>query len=274
MKKATLIQNLVIANLLATSSMAVFAGNEISEGPGVTFTLERTKISKDLIPDNQAAALQVVLNKKSRISHRLEAVGLLSSSLSSEEISTLYQFLRENSIPDEMLLSGIRMLKNEIMNMLRSQTEDPDGLAGLLTELYNDDKQDDVIRDYAIQHLGAWCQEISGRKDEEVLAAYKVLERAARMPDSIAGTALIALHRLSEVAPYIDCASVDALALDLVSSSKTHRAARVSAIQVCSERGIMAAIPVIQSIESNTNDHQLSLSASAALTSFREASSK
>jgi hypothetical protein len=129
---------------------------------------------------------------------------------------------------------------------------------------YNKD-QDAVTRDYAIQHLIAWHEREGGIEPATKETIQKVLQEAALESDSIAGTALLGLHRISTKEPSINYQEVNKRALDLALSDKTQLATRVTAVQVCSERNLKEALPMIQLLAQNADNIPLQLSAIAAL---------
>lgn len=200
------------------------------------------------------------------ISERYKAVHSLSDDLGQPEIRSLLNFLA--ALPDgrESNLEGVRVLKNDILNVLiENQNAETEGLTEVLTGIYQNQEQDAVMRDYAIQHLIGWYKKKSGPESKTKEKVRKILREAFGKSDSIAGTALLGLHRISIVDPLIDSQQVNQRALALALSDETQVATRITAIQVCSERHLKEVLPTIQLLMQNPGPIPLRLSAIAAL---------
>jgi hypothetical protein len=210
--------------------------------------------------------LPIIGAVRADMGQRLEATHALGRGLSREETTLLCQFLKSPADACETDLPGLRGLKNEILNVLRRQRPPPAGLTETLLGIYRDPAQDSVIRDYAIQHLVVWYQQ---GPPEAASAAGRIraaLFEAAAESGSIAGTALLSLHLLAAEDPTLPQEDINRLALCMVCSTETQVAARITAIQVCAERGLKEAVPAIQSVAAEEVCLPLRLSAIAALT--------
>ena len=69
-------------------------------------------------------------------------------------------------------------LKNDVLNLLRSQKRQPEGLADLLLEMVASKQYAPVVVDYCIQHLGAMAEKIS---DDAMRARHFVARPAAHL---------------------------------------------------------------------------------------------
>jgi len=177
-------------------------------------------------------------------------------------MAALCEFVRLHPSPQERNLEGLRTLKNDIITVLREQAAPMAGLTELLIGIYDDKAQDPVTRDYAIQHLILWCGQGPADAKRKIHA---VLNMAAREKTSVAGTALLGLHRLSAEDAAFNRDEVRSIALRLASASETEPATRATAVQVCAERGIREALPMIETLAQTSGDMALQLSAIAAL---------
>ncbi len=196
---------------------------------------------------------------------RLEAVLSLGEKLSREEITALYSFLKSPSAREEKDLPVLYGLKNEILNVLRHQTAPSVGFTRTMVEIYSNQDQDSVLRDYAIQHLTAWYEQGAPDAPDAKEKIRAVLRLAAHEPNGIAGTALLGMHRLSAESASFDGKEIDQFALAYARSTGTDLATRITAIQVCSERGIKAVLPAIESLPQQAGSLPLRLSATAAM---------
>ena len=203
--------------------------------------------------------------KGESFAERLKNVHALGHNLSREEISRLYAFLKVPPHPEEKRRKGEHVLKNDILNKLRRQASAPEGFTGNLIELYRDTGQDSVMRDYAIQHLVSWYRDGAGDAAESKEKIRGVLQEALNERSSIAGTALAGLHRLSRVGSEFDPDQIADAALRIAMEPTADEAARVTAIQVCAERGLRAALPVIEELARDSANLSLRISAIAAL---------
>jgi len=121
------------------------------------------------------------------------------------------------------------------------------------------------MRDYAIQHLVLWCAQGAPDGSEAKTSIGAVLKEAAGQSDAIAGTALLGLHRLSSDGVRFDPAEINLCALRLALSAGTDKLARLTAIQVCAERGLKAVVPTIEPLVNTPDCVPLGLSAAAAV---------
>jgi len=196
---------------------------------------------------------------------RLNAVHSLSTDLNQAEIKALYEFLESHPGTDRKTWVTLHYLKNDVLTALQNQTEPPQGLADVMVGIYNDPAQDLVTRDYAIQHLITWySQGAHGGEDARARIRATLLD-AAGQNDSIAGTALLGLHRLSKSDPISKSEEIKRIALRLIETTEISPAAKVTAIQVCAEREIVEALPAVEQLAQGPGDMALKVSAISAL---------
>jgi hypothetical protein len=129
--------------------------------------------------------------------------------------------------------------------------------------IYRNPAQDPVIRDYAIQHLATWYEQGAPDSPDSKEKIRAVFHNAVKEPNGIAGTALLAMHHLSANDAAFDGTEINELALNLARSANL--ATRITAIQVCSERGLKEVLPGIESIPQKPGSLPLRLSAVAVL---------
>ena len=182
---------------------------------------------------------------------------------------SLYQFVAARPLPAETDRAGLNWLKNDILNALREQQTPPAGFTQLLIGRYRDSGQDLVMRDYAIQHLVLWYDHGAPNAAERADIRALLTESAAAS-GPVAGTALLGCHRLSQNDPAFETGAIDQLALQLAKSAGTDNATRLTAIQVCAERRLKAALPAIIPLANTTNCIPLGIAAAAALKSLND----
>ena len=212
-----------------------------------------------------SALRAIVGTDQATVDERYNAVHALSRNLSRGEIAALYVFLKSPPAPKEENLPALRVLKNDILDVLIGQAVPPAGLTDTMIEIYRDPSQDKVSRDYAIQHLSTWYE--LGATDAPVSKGKirAALREAAHDKSSIGGTALLGWHRISKNDAAFDKQEIDALALRLAQSDETHTATRITAIQVCAERGLKELLPIVTALSQARVCLPLRLSATAAI---------
>lgn len=218
-----------------------------------------------------AAAL--IFDGKANITQRLSAAHQLGRALTRPQIAELYAFLQALPGPQESNLPGLNVLKNDLVSLLQEQIDPPAGLTGTLIAIYQNPAQDPVTRDYALQHLVTWSEQGAADAPDAKPRIYSVLRQAAQENTSIAGTALLGLHRLrvsdSRALPLPGSAfsgeEISQMALRMLLSANPPSAARITAIQVCAERDVAEALPPIQALAQTDSSTAVRISAIAAL---------
>lgn len=196
-------------------------------------------------------------------SSRFKAIRALGTSLGDNEILALYKFLRSRGPENQPARKQENALKNDVMDTLLAQEEPPPGLTDLFIQLYQDKSQDVVIRDYAVQHLGAWYER-APKTDKPVIR--QVFNAAQDESDSsIAGTALLALYDLSVSNPDIDRSQIAAAALYLANDRFCGELTRITALQVCARFGTAEVVPVALHLAETADSIPLRISALAVL---------
>lgn len=212
-----------------------------------------------------SSSVSTILDSGVKISDRLKAVGILGGDLKQQDITSLCEFLVSPPSARERNLPGLRMLKNNILNVLEQQSEMPAGLVHVMTEMYRNRAQDSVTRDYAVQHLALSCALVGSDDPEAREQIQTVLEEAVQESSSIAGTALLGLHRLFNPGNSVQSKAVDRYAQRMATSPETDPDSRITAVQVCAERKIMEALPGIEALVLDGEPTALRISAISAL---------
>ncbi len=212
-----------------------------------------------------SSTIRPIINPSNTMAERLKAVHRLGETLGRDEISALYDFLKSAPAQEEKDIAGLHGLKNDTLNVLRNQSSAPEHLTDTLIKIYRDPTQDSVMRDYSIQHLVTWYEQGAPDSSQAKEKIRSVLHQAAQEDSSIAGTALLGMHRLSSSDDAFSGEEIDRMALHQTQSPGVNRATRITAIQVCAERGVKAVTPAIESLTQTLDSLPLRLSAIAAL---------
>jgi len=209
------------------------------------------------------ATVRPLLQTNLDYSARLQAVRALKRELSRGEIEGLFIYLQSRG--PEKGLAGMqeRYLKNTVMDRLIEQKSAASEVTEGLIAVYRDREQDEVIRDYAVQHLGRWYEiapEEQRDRIEEVL-----WEAVGETDNTIAGTALLALRRLARTHPELDKSAIGRAALEIAGSEDCGEAAQRTALQICGLLGMDEIAPVAFRLAKDAGSVPLRISAIAAL---------
>jgi HEAT repeat protein len=198
-------------------------------------------------------------------STRRAALTRLGTEMSQQDVLALCDYLREGCKTDDSLTPDQKyVLVNEIQDALQEQKEPPPGFTETLLAVYRDRMQDEVVRDYSVQHLGSWYE----RAPDKRPIREALWEATSETGNSIAGTALLALSNISDSDPD----RLAQTALRIVTVEQSGVPARMSALQVCSQLSVKEANPVARTIIAQPgNDVSLRISAIAALGSLGSA---
>ena len=161
------------------------------------------------------------------------------SDLPAEEVDMLLGYIASTN--DAMRADRVAGLKNEVLNLLRSQNPVPSELAPLLIDMIGSNDYDATIIDYCIQHLGSmWTDFENEGMRENVRKVF--VSVASRKDVPYAGTALYALAD-EEGSPEEYRRKLRRLAVDLACDSEANRLARITAIQVAGNHGYTEVLP-------------------------------
>ena len=147
------------------------------------------------------------------------------------------------STNDTLRAERTAALKNDVLNLLRSQNPVPGGLAELLIGMFRTGNHPPAVLDYCLQHLGAMQDDVVDVTLRDCIRAVLV-EAAKRIRFPYAGTALysIAEDRRGGSAR---TAELKRLSLALCDPS-ANVAARIAAIQLAGQRGWREALPILR----------------------------
>lgn len=236
-----------VANPLAATPVEVYTNEE----PGLSV----------MIPDRLLTVFG--MSRQMNFSDRNRAVKSLGINLSNDEIEGLYSYLKGTWNSDSQLDNmEINALKNDIVNILRSQRTRPEDLAEHLVNMSRDSSQDPIWNDYCMQQMGAWFPD-AGNDDQRLME--DVLWEICRDKTSErAGTALLALFK-NVPSGLIRVDDVSRHAEEIVENWAGITSAKVTALQVCALLGNTNILSQARHIAVTEADVQMRMSALAAL---------
>lgn len=212
-----------------------------------------------------------------RYQERLAAIHLLSTNLSTADQELLRTFLLQHDPADASTFG--QGYKNELLDVLCALDPPPAWLADTLVQMYHDRSQDEVIRDYAVQHLAALYEQmlaldLNDPQSRQVIHD-ALWEAVGETDDSIAGTALLGLVTLAKESPeQFDRAEIGRAALRTAGDANTGELARITAFQVCAQLEVADAVPVLVETIRGGGPVTLRISAIGALGTLGNASAK
>lgn len=208
-------------------------------------------------PNTVPERLRVIFQTNGAVSfnERLAAVHSLDIALTAAEIEALYRFL--------LSYDRDSLVKNDILNLLRSQQNRAAGLMEILTTVYEDRQQDPPLRDYAVQHA-ALSYDPSTVQDRERIEAL-LWSAAGESNSAIAGTALLGLLRIGAGRTTVDSAKIADIALNIAANRSANDLARTTAIQVCGRLGQPRALATAKMLSDSTESISLRMAAIATL---------
>lgn len=185
----------------------------------------------------QNASIRPIMDSSLEVGLRFNAAAeLADATLSPSELGLLLDYLQTPLSTDAAGEQVARALRNDVLNALRDNNADASMVIPRLVAMAQDPAQDAGLRDYALQHLGAWLPRLVPMHHDLADAA---LRRALADPaETYAGTALIALHDLQSrrlltkaFAPKDECRRIAA-------DTRYSSASRVTAMAIASELGL------------------------------------
>ena len=193
-------------------------------------------------------------------SERRKAIKALTPPLTPQEIQAAFEYL--SSTQYVAVAPAEYALKNYLMNVLADLPTPPTNLLSEFCALYQDKQQDEVTRDYTLQHIADCLLQGTNRYAVGRSEAQAVLWSAtSQTGETLAGTALLGLSRVQAIDPTVDSQRVNTVALQMAADPGTGDLSRITALQVCANRQLAAVLP--QALELAQNGDSISMRASA-----------
>jgi hypothetical protein len=217
------------------------------------------------VPDT----VRPILDRNADRTARWLAVQALTFPLSVDEKDAIYEFLQTGHPEDNEQLGQV--LKNELLDALCAQMPLPADLADLLARMYREREQNEVIRDYALQHLFTFYEKVEDGISSEAATAIRaqiqevLWEAISEVQTSIAGTALLGLSRLAETRRDLNVDRVAAAASQLATDVNAGELTRISAVQVCGRLKVVGVLPALNEVAEKASSIPLRMSAIGVL---------
>jgi hypothetical protein len=213
--------------------------------------------------------VRLILDRKADRTARWLAVRGLTFPLTMDEKDAIYGFLQTRHAEDGEQLGQV--LKNELLDALCAQMPLPVDLADLLARMYRDREQNEVIRDYALQHLFTYYEKVENGVSAEAATTIRAQvqevfwEALSEVQTSIAGTALLGLSRLAETHRDLNTDRVAAAASQLATDVGAGELTRISAVQVCGRLKVLEVLPALKEVAETASSIPLRVSAIGVL---------
>jgi hypothetical protein len=217
---------------------------------------------------NPWSDIQLIMDTQADFHQRLNAIGRLPSKLTDADWRALRNFLLKPDPSDNDQLGQV--VKNVLMDKLCQMNPSPSGLNTLFTQMGKDAKQDEVIRDYAYQHLTTFDEELAGQNGKAIAKEEQSDQKALwnalfETGDSIGGTALLGLERLSQSGEQVNSNQLSGMALEMANDPNAGELTLITAYQVCAQRDVQQALPTIESAAQSSETTSAQISAIGAL---------
>ena len=162
---------------------------------------------------------------------------------------------------------------NDVMDQMLNHSKIPADYAETMVALFRDKSQGDVVRDFAVQHIGLYAETIwmRGKYDadssESATLRDALWDAADETHTIVVAAAFRALADMAAFDPRIDVSRLDSRLASCVADSSASPAARVMAVQLCGERRVVSARAALAAIAADSA--QLAPLRLAAATSTR-----
>ena len=140
---------------------------------------------------------------------------------------------------------------NDVMDEMLNRSEIPADYAEAMVAIFRDKSHGDVIRDFAVQHIGLYAETLKmrGKYDAEARESATLRDAlwdaAEETRTIVAVAAFRALADMAAFDPRVDAKRLDSRLASCVADSSASPAARVMAAQLCGERRVAAAKPAL-----------------------------
>jgi len=204
---------------------------------------------------------------------RTKAVQGLGKELSRKDLDGIYAFLaaRYEDYKGELTLLEFESIRNDTLDALLRQKELPPDLGKKILAMYQDREQNDVWRDYCVQHFAPyakvkWKDGFGASNDTEWVALTNAYWQATtETKTTIAGTALIGMNSLAGRYPGMSKDQVEGRALQLAEDDTCGDASRVTAFRMCAQLGRKEVLPSARIVSQVGSSIHLRMAAAATV---------
>ena len=206
-------------------------------------------------------ALNGVVTRPSRTSkHAWNVRSVPQSSLPSAECAVHKFTERHAELASDVAQYASDM--NDVMDAMLNRSEIPTDYAETMVALFRDKTQGDVIRDFAVQHIGLYAEtlQMRGKYDadasESATLRDALWDAAEETRTIVAAAAFRALADMAAFDPRIDASRLDSRLASCVADASASPAARVMAAQLCGERRITSARASLATIAADRRESE------------------
>ena len=151
---------------------------------------------------------------------------------------------------------------NDEMDEMLNRIDIPADYAEAMVAIFRDKSHGDVIRDFAVQHIGLYAEtlQMRGKYDadasESATLRDALWDAAEETRTIVAVAAFRALADMAAFDPRIDVNRLDSRLASCVADASASPASRVMAAQLCGERGIVAAKSALSRIAADRRESE------------------
>jgi len=220
-----------------------------------------------------SAAVEPILQLTSSTkSAAIQAIrDLATTTLTESDSDALLNFLSRPAGEFDMDSLQINAIKNNLLDVLLEMEPLREELGPRLVEMYQDPRMDSVWRNYIVQHLDRYYaarwpagQAVEDDPEYEAFAEF-MWGVTYDVNGDAAGTALLALDRLSLHYPEFEAAQLAERSVAVAANPQAAGSSRISALQVAAGLGATGVVSVSRSLVTESPSIPLQISAIAAL---------
>ena len=235
---------------------------------------DQSEIREKLRNMNMSPAVRTLVGMAgSKDDYRARAKTLLAltKSLPNDDVEAIRLFLYLDLDKDSSIRSiSFSALKNNALDVLIRQDKLPEGLGFQIVEMFLNEDNDSVWRDYCIQYLNPYYEasnsgdsSISDSEYKKIAETYlRAMEDSSR---SYAGSALLGMHLLSEQYPEFDKKKIKEVAVRLVNDDGALEANKITGLLLCGQLGRTEVLPETRILAQSGETVTLRMAAIATL---------
>ena len=176
--------------------------------------------------------------------------------------SAMDSFVVHRHVPPAEDAAQVVSDMNDVMDEMLNRGEIPADYAETMIALFRDKSQGDVVRDFAVQHIGLYAETLRMRgkynadSNESAALRDSLWDAADETHTIVAAAAFRALADMAAFDPHIDVSRLDSRLAACVTDASASPAARVMAAQLCGERRVVAAKPTLARIAADRRESE------------------
>jgi len=250
---------------------------------GVVLASPAAPYEKQFLVNLSANVRSVVgLDANKGFAYRTAALQTLGVNMPRGDIEGIYAFLsaRYEDHKTEMDLLEFESVRNDALDLLLRQAQLPPDLVTNLVAIFHDREQNEVWRDYSVQHFEPYCQAkwketaIPPTDPDWIAISNAYFEAVTETDSTIAGTALLGMERLSSAQSVISRDTVGQLAVTLANDEKCGEPARITALRICGQLKKIEILPTARFLSQTADTISLQIAAIATLGDLGDASDR